>query len=646
MRLGLHMDHSLLDTLRAPFSRRIFGHEGEAQKDHSRFVPDLETRLEFLLRNPANQLSLFDLGYAALEAFLQSNATGPPLDFDPKHVIFPDSYQASVPKIRKEMSAALSIQGQAIYSLVPDVELFWTARSILTKPGLCEGFNGRRARMRVNFWHQKLLPEPCDALRDQIFEDAEILQGQLSSRLVGSAADAEIHFVEYLIERAVVDIYYGDDVRARAHLARAAKVRGFHFALTGALGKRTRFQEQDLSQLVVVAKSRDIRAGETPVSERKGAVLRDSASSAAATDTAPTDGMIPAATRSTPATGVSSGPDNLLLNDDTLLESIEFASPDLALPAVVSENSDLPRELAELSLSSQPQLVPFDSVILLHLASSITNTSPSDGLTREETLPYATRVLEGGSANWQVYTHALLVRSRIEGYRSRTVERGLLQLQALVDQVIVETTAKHGAVEGVIKNGDGGIEPGTASPPAQPTLTDLVLPEFTSLPQTSFLPAASPSDSAPASERLEYIHQLHPPLRWELEAELAARWVSLGGLKSALDIYERLQMHAEVALCLAATDKEAAAILVIRKLLFKPSNEGSDDGQCYTDSELDQLPPDAPRLYCILGDFEDCPEHYARAWTISKGGYARAQRSLGRYHVRKKQFVLAADAYN
>lgn len=37
-----------------------------------------------------------------------------------------------------------------------------------------------------------------------------------------------------------------------------------------------------------------------------------------------------------------------------------------------------------------------------------------------------------------VYTMALLLRSRLEGNRSRTVERSVLQLQALVDQFPLE----------------------------------------------------------------------------------------------------------------------------------------------------------------------------------------------------------------
>lgn len=47
--------------------------------------------------------------------------------------------------------------------------------------------------------------------------------------------------------------------------------------------------------------------------------------------------------------------------------------------------------------------------------------------------PYVRRVLENPN-NWMIHTMALLLRSRLESNKSRTVERGCLQLQALVDQ--------------------------------------------------------------------------------------------------------------------------------------------------------------------------------------------------------------------
>ncbi|KAL9629788.1 MAG: hypothetical protein Q9164_006725 [Protoblastenia rupestris] len=402
---------------------------------------------------------------------------------------------------------------------------------------------------------------------------------------------------DLLIERASVHTLHGFDAQARDDLSNATKQRHFEYALTGRLGKRTKFQEKQLSQLVVLAKSADKDVSPT----FNGSSVQDT--------------PIP-------------GPKKLDLGDDTLLENIFFA--DTGDPTVDPSLKDaLPESLKHLKPSNQPLLQPLDSIILLATASAITNTSPQDGITREETLPYAERVITGGSSNWQVYTQALLVRSRIEGYKSRTVERGALQLQALVDQVIAETTSTNASNGATSTNG---------------AIDDI----------STFLPKARDTEPAPASERLQYIHQLASPPRWKLEAELADRWVSLGGLRTALEIYERLQMWPEVALCWAANDREDKARKIIRRQLFSPVpitstikllDDGDDTDVGEYKFERSPLPADAPRLFCILGDLEKSPSAYERAWELSNHRFARAQRSLGRYYLASDDLLLAEEAY-
>jgi tetratricopeptide (TPR) repeat protein len=613
---------SWLEILEDPLARKLLGHDQAFEEDALPFIQGVATRLDFLLRDPTKHLSFLKIGYSALEAFLQSNCTGPPLEFDSETVVIPRLYtktDGSLARLKKDLFESLSVDGDAVYSLTPNIELFWLAKVCMSNKAMAEaGFNGRRARYRVTFVHQKLLLEKSDTLRDQIYADAEILEHQLASRLAFHGAAADEHFVEFLIERAAIRTYYGDDAKAREDLVRAAHTRKFQFALTGVLGKRTKFQDRDISQLVVLAKSRD-HEPET-YSSRKSSRAEDQDSrkgSHADSITGDTSGDKTQGPPKSPPSAPQK-PENVLLNDDTLLEAIHFKQhpTNEAQLATVEDRDSLPDKLRSLDPANQPLLFPMDSIILLQTASSISNTSPTDGLTREETLPYAVRVLDGGSSNWQVYTQALLVRSRIEGYRSRTMERGLLQLQALVDQVIAETSTTSTQME-------QGQSPAT----------------------TTFLPKAKPSESASVAERVKYIYQISPPLRWELESELAARWVHMGGLKTALEIYSRLDMQAEVALCLAGTDQEGEAIRTIRKLLFSPSDTTSDNPS-YTGPELSPLPSDAARLYCILGDFENDPDHYQRAWTVSNNRYARAQRSLGRYYVKNKDYPKAAEAYS
>lgn len=652
------MGTSFLEVLQDPLTRKLLGFEA-IHAEKTPFISGVSSRFSFLLNDATNHLSFLKIGYTALEAFLQSNCTGPPLPFEPAEFIFPETYRndEGIAALQKDLLRTLSVDGMAAYALTPHVELFWLAKLIMSNTMLAEaGFNGRRARFRVNFWHQKLLSEHSDTLHDQIYADAEILEQQLASRLIFDGAAAEEHFVEFLIERAIIQTYYGDDSKAREDLIKAATTRNFQFALTGHLGKRTKFQVTDISQLVVLAKSRD--AEPEPYSSRKGsrADVMDSRRNSQPDSRVGTPRLdsptnfsritkdlnsLPRRPKSPPSSkalvqdveqkqqhyppptsATAVGPENIPLNDDTLLEHINFTQAFKPEPTSISDQSKLPPSLLELDPANQPLLFPMDSVILLAMASSISNTSPADGLTREETLPYATRVLDGGSSNWQVYTQALLVRSRIEGYRSRTAERGLLQLQALVDQVIAETTPDSSSL-----------------PKPSDEASDSSAP-------TTFLPKPNSSESASVPERLQYVHQLSPPFRWELEAELAARWTSMGGLKTALEIYERLKMNAEVALCLSATDREPEAINTLKELLFEEPSEPSTNSDSTILTLRNPPPADAPRLLCILGDITSTPTYYSLSWKASKYRYARAQRSLGRYFVRKRDYSAAAEAYN
>ncbi|KAK3074786.1 hypothetical protein LTR53_002518 [Teratosphaeriaceae sp. CCFEE 6253] len=583
--------------LEDPIAKSLFGHtEDETTRDAK--LGDFRTWADFIFQRLGTTLAD---RYAAVLAFLQSNVTGPPLPFSSPRLLFQTGIAdvaQEMKSVRSTLLASLSMDGIAAYKLTPNIELLCLAETIMTCPPIIKTFPAARwAKMRIAFLQQRLLSEISSTLQEVIYDDLDMLSDSILGVEGGQELDEQTQ-VEFLLERATIHIHHGLDKFARRDLDAAKQKRRFEYALTGSLGKRTKFQENDISQLVVLAKSADVGAGETDTMKQSGDM-----------------------------NGHQNGhdkvrPAKLDLNDDTLLEAIAF-SEKTADSANGDKRTTLPPALRDQDPANQPQLNPLDSTILLSFASSITNTSPQDGLTREETLPYATRVLDGGSSNWQVYTQALLVRSRIEGHRSRTVERGLLQLQALVDQVIADTAGAESSA----------VELGQDSSAA-----------------TSFLPRPSESESAPVTQRLRYIFQLATPTRWDLEAELASRWVELGGLRSALEIYERLEMWAEAALCWAATEREDKARSVVRRQLFhttlgSPEAKASED-ETWEGTERSPRPGNAPRLYCILGDIDQSVAMYEKGWDVSGQRYARAQRSLGRYYLTKSDFVQAAGAYS
>jgi len=528
-------------------------------KDYAGF---LEKRLS---TTDISGFALMYMGVAGVRAFIQSNITGPPLLFSPERVLLPKEL-AEEPEFCKELSkaiiASLSIDGETAYHLTPNVLLLAFGKVVLNSSVLKKGFEPETLpwwRARVNFLHQRILSEATATLHNIIYEDIEKLLDRISSQ------DSDLR-AKFLIEKALIDTYFNYDSKALNGLEEAASITGLEYAITGVLGKRTKFQQTDTSQLVVLARSADVGSSKA-----------------------------------------TAKPKTLDLNDDTILEAISFTPKSTK----VQVESALSAELASLDPGNQPQLQPLDAAILLLITETIKNTNPADGITREEMLPYAERVLQH-SVNWEIYTLGLLIRSRIEGYKSRTVERGLLQLQAVVDQVIADTAG-----------------------------TDISYDSNNAV--STFLPKSKEDEVAPIKERLLYIHQLSVPTRWELEAELASRWISLGGIRTALEIYERLEMWAEVALCWAATEKEDKARKVIRDQLFHPLESGDDSRD--NRKEIEPIPPNAPRLWCILGDIDQDPNHYERAWEVSKGRYARAKRSLGRHYFSQGEHQKSAEAY-
>jgi tetratricopeptide (TPR) repeat protein len=603
------------------------------------------------------------IGLAALNAFLQGNVTGPVLDekalrrvegrlcSSEEVGVEPSAQQQRQRELRKACLRSLDVDGVSVYEHVPMIEVFCLARHVLvtlgTPAGRGAGGDGvvgiteAAARspewlaLRVRVWHYKLLTQPSLG-PGSVFNkasqwcDVPSLQGaiekglqELEEEIVGSGkAWSNLEKVQFLVEKANVCISLGLDRMAKEALQKATELSGFVYALSGALGKRTKFQQKSTSQLVVLAKS-----GEGVSTDDEQAK-----------------------------------PQALALNDDTLLEGVEFSKE----KPEGDPKSELPVPLKNLSPDEQPQLSPMDQIILLAEATVKDAFSPADTLTSEEVLPFAVRVISDKSTNWQIYTHALLVRSRIEMHRSRTIERGVLQMQAVVDQVIVDTT-----------------QPTTEDTPETVQEFDAAVPEIkitgdreeAQKPDnkpTSFFPAAKPTESAPAQVRLEHLHALSSPPRWHLESELAYSWAGVGSLVSALEIFKRLRLWAEVALCYASSaakededgrgsSGEAKAKAILRWRLYHKtgtSPEQQDKSGEIEEVDVDVLkesdyhgperqpaPSNAPRLWCILGDIENDPAHYERAWELSKHRFARAQKSLGEYYLQNKDIDRARDAY-
>jgi tetratricopeptide (TPR) repeat protein len=448
--------------------------------------------------------------------------------------------------------AELACGGEPAYHLAQAATFLRLAEILLDVPyHFCK--SALWWRLRANLIHQQVLDEPA------LFP-AELVES-LQSRRDMYAPESEPELLgRFYLEIGLMHHIVLQEKVAAEYFIKAARATGLEYELTGALGKRTKFQQTELSQLVLLAQSH------LKISDEENDV--ESSSSSEKNSQVPSD----------PAPQV---PETLLLNDDTLLEQTAFTSSNPG-----SQNSGL----THLDPASQPALHPLDQCNLLSLCLNVKNTSPVHGLTSEQMSPYVSRVISH-PRNWSVHTMALLLRSRLESTRTRTVERSTLQLQALVDQM--------------------------------PT-----------------------ADSA-VSERLLYFHDIPLPSKWDLERELAERFLTLGVVRSALEIFERLEMFEEVVKCWVSMERPEKGITIVRDLLEGRKVESevvTQRGKAMAESRKSVLDVSREaKLWCILGDLEPdhSVEHYERAWSVSKNTSGRAMRSLGGFYFARGEFSKA-----
>jgi hypothetical protein len=153
------------------------------------------------------------------------------------------------------------------------------------------------------------------------------------------------------LEQGLLQHFISQDKITAEYFIKAAHATGMEYKLTGALGKRTKFQINELSQLVLFTESQ-LKIKEQPTT----------------IEPSPTGGQ---------------GPETLMLNNDTLLEQTTFTS---SSPSAHSH-------LTHLNPLAQPALHPLDQSILLFMCLNVKNTSPVHGLTTEQMTPYVMYVI-------------------------------------------------------------------------------------------------------------------------------------------------------------------------------------------------------------------------------------------------------------
>ena len=362
---------------------------------------------------------------------------------------------------------------------------------------------------------------------------------------------------------------HGDKGKRCFQLAKTAA--GLTADLSAALGKRTKYQRQEFAQLLLRAESS--LAGAASVSLDLGQTALDLNSGESELRSDP-DGQVREWKHSEWEVGR-----RMVLETETGEEAV-------IREVLLDEQDGGPEEnilfeggprFSDSTLTSA-DLHPLDQAVILALCLDVENSNPKDGLTTEEMFPYVERVLKL-SKNWMIHSTALLQRSWLEYEKRRTMDRALLQIQALLDQHTTKLTLFQSTRKAI-------------------------------------------EESAPAHQRMEFIYCIVYPSQYELKRDLAYRYLKSSAYQSALGLFKELELWDDVVTCYQLLDKPHRAELVVRERLKYG---------------------ETPYMLTALGDITADEQHYERAWSLSNGRYARAKRTLGKIAFDKGRYEAAVN---
>nr|WOG36228.1 uncharacterized protein [Candida metapsilosis] len=523
-----------------------------------------------------------------LQLFIQSNFTGPAVKMSTHALLLPN---ADEKKLQSDAIKILNLEGQSAYDLMQDPIYLILAELIFEgltntpiEASLLSGAivdNNKQVldhaeimcqhiddplKASITWWkartlqvHSSVLSEPSGIISSV----CGVLMGTNLLKEILPAQDSKgiqmLALVQFTLEQARVYIHAQTEHASVPFLNKALGITGLQLLLSGAKAKRTKYQTFHTSNLIVLAKSRQNTLYDVGYSDNNLENFKlDS------------DLLLEKPQyESLEDLELEVGNDPKRIKLDPKLSSDE-ATENRLLPLAMTVD-DIPEDLKILDPNKQPALSSIDILQMLLRLTVIRQTTPSnDVLVEDELLALVGRIIysDADGGNWLLFSRALWERSVLETGKSRTIERGILQMTSLIEEIGIKVT-------------------------------------------TRLLPQVEETDpDSVASSRLRFIHQLPLLPHWSLDAKLAEKYMSLGVIKSALDIYERLHLEAEAALCYAAIGREQEA----EKILI---------------GRIKEHPEDA-RAISILGDLKQDPQLWEKAWQV--GHYAKAKASLSRYY--------------
>jgi hypothetical protein len=502
----------------------------------------------------ARQLRAFAVllvGASLLSLFVQMNYTGPLLQTEDLVGLIPslarfaprDADAPAAPAKTSELHededahdepvtaatlarALLCVDGEPVYVLAKWPSLILCARATLVALTRVldadASANGAAADAlcTARWWCARAIVVHHELIVSQLCEGSDTLREAATALFAAAcahprvAADGAPHLADVAraTARATLWLERGLALQVASHAEDASRCfdaaklhAGLDCELTGITGRGTKFQKFDRAQLVLNTRSALAVYDAATVAAAAVATAAADDDGAAADDDdddAPTiDGSVAAAALPpAPQQPSSAGRSNNRMREVTL-ESLDPYTHMLDVPRVrpESDGAELGAKVDEDGYVPRAAmaLLPVEQLLLLALSDATQYRGAVDGLVHEEMGAYVAHVLQQPALNWTVHSHSLLARSLVEFETTQRRERALMQLQILVDQQEKRLSAFHSARDEAV--------------------------------------------AADAGQRLRYVYALSARPRWELQRILGRKYLQCGSLKSALDLFQRLQ---------------------------------------------------------------------------------------------------------
>ncbi|CAF0767576.1 unnamed protein product [Rotaria sordida] len=307
------------------------------------------------------------IGIAYLQLFIINNFLGPKIELD--------NFEQSISQTT--INDYLTCDGETPVSTVEHLDYLFQAIKVfnIEQNNTNKNWTWYWWTMRTLFTHQKMLEERTMTLCNHI-------QICIDKLLTYQSEMNKIQQILFFIEITYISEYYYNWKQAETSKNRALEISGLEINLTGQLGKRTRYQINNTSQLLLDIKRKELQETSinNNITNEENLTL----------------------------------PKNLALNDDVVLNQIQFQN-----------------ETDYQDLTVQLNIIEQLTLLLIIYDRQINN--PRHEITTEEQLAFLNYIL-ARPINWCIQTCSLTLRCQHETDNKRKIERTLLQLQELIDQ--------------------------------------------------------------------------------------------------------------------------------------------------------------------------------------------------------------------